>query len=157
PEAASPRPRRPRRRFPRGGAHCRFRCHLSERGRGSMSDRFDGLGMGLGNLARLSNAESRSVSAENPTGAKGRGGMAPEGPGATAARDFGGGWKVSPSMAVPAIAGIAIAGIGGPGAIQHVWLTVHPTAWRRLVFRCFWDGEEAPSIQAPLGDFFCNG
>ena len=40
---------------------------------------FDGLGMGLGNLARLSSARTRSISAENVTGEKGRGGMATEG------------------------------------------------------------------------------
>ena len=34
-----------------------------------MHTTFDGLGMGLGNLARLSDAQTRSISAENPTGA----------------------------------------------------------------------------------------
>ena len=29
--------------------------------------------------------------------------------------------------------------------------------WRRLVIRIFWDGEEHPSIEVPLDDFFCNG
>jgi len=32
-----------------------------------------------------------------------------------------------------------------------------PGLWRRLVLRCHWDGEEAPSVEVPLGDFFCNG
>ena len=50
---------------------------------------FNGLGMHLGNLSRLSNALSRSISAENPTGAKGQGGMATEGTGAIAARELG--------------------------------------------------------------------
>ena len=50
---------------------------------------FDGLGMGLGNLARLSNAQARSISAENPTGEKGRGGMATDGPFARASRELG--------------------------------------------------------------------
>ena len=39
-----------------------------------MSVSFSGLGLHLGNLSRISNAESRSCSAENPTGAKGQGG-----------------------------------------------------------------------------------
>ncbi len=43
---------------------------------------FNGLGLGMGNLARLSDAETRSISAENPTGEKGKGGMATEGTGA---------------------------------------------------------------------------
>ena len=34
---------------------------------------FDGLQMNLGNLALLSDAETRSISAENPTGGKGMG------------------------------------------------------------------------------------
>jgi len=37
---------------------------------------FNGLGVQLGNLARLSDAESRSISPENPTGEKGKGAMA---------------------------------------------------------------------------------
>ncbi len=47
-----------------------------------MTDNFSGLGVDLGNLARLSNAKSRSISAENPTGAKGEGGKAVTGAGA---------------------------------------------------------------------------
>jgi D-arabinan exo alpha-(1,3)/(1,5)-arabinofuranosidase (non-reducing end) len=45
----------------------------------------------------------------------------------------------------------------GSGAIQHVWLTVHPSHWRKLVIRCYWDGEATPSVEVPLGDFFGNG
>ena len=41
-----------------------------------MGQDFSGLGLHLGNLSRLSAAKSRSISPENPTGAKGRGGMA---------------------------------------------------------------------------------
>ena len=118
---------------------------------------FDGLGMGLGNLARLSHAQTRSVSAENPTGAKGGGGMATAGTGAAAAHELGPGWKVSPSIDVACGATATLAEIEGPGVIQHIWLTVHPRHWRSLVFRCFWDDEESPSIETPLGDFFCHG
>ena len=59
---------------------------------------FNGLGMNLGNLARLSNAQTRSISPENFTGEKGKAGMATEGTGAGAARDLGRGWKMSPSV-----------------------------------------------------------
>ena len=27
---------------------------------------------------------------------------------------------------------------------------------RNIVLRMYWDGEEAPSVEVPLGDFFCN-
>ena len=50
---------------------------------------FNGLGMGLGNLSMLSKAQTRSISAENFTGEKGKGGMATEGTGSQAARDLG--------------------------------------------------------------------
>ena len=38
---------------------------------------FNSLNLGLGNLALLSDAETRSISAENPTGEKGSGASAP--------------------------------------------------------------------------------
>jgi hypothetical protein len=118
---------------------------------------FNGLGMHLGNLPQLSNAVTRSISAENFTGEKGKGGMAIEGTGADAARELGQGWKVSPCIDVPGHATIELAGISGPGAIQHIWLTVQSESWRRLVLRIYWDNEPAPSVETPLGDFFCNG
>jgi hypothetical protein len=50
-------------------------------------------------------------------------------------------------------AGMAtLAEIQGPGAIQHMWMTIHPDTWRRLVIRIFWAGEEHPSVEVPLGD-----
>ena len=59
-------------------------------------------GLGLGNIHLLSQAETRSISAENFTGEKGKAGMATEGTGAECARDLGQGWKVSPSIKVEA-------------------------------------------------------
>jgi hypothetical protein len=118
---------------------------------------FNGLGMGLGNLARLSSAQTRSISAENFDGSKGGGARATEGTGANAARELGVGWKVSPSININPLSTVTLAEIEGPGAIQHIWLTVHPTKWRSLVIRFYWDGEETPSVETPLGDFFCNG
>jgi hypothetical protein len=120
-------------------------------------ERFNGLEMGLGTLSRLSAAQTRSISAENPTGEPGRGGMATEGTGAIAARELGQGWKVSPSIEIAGGETVTLADITGPGAIQHIWLTVHPRHWRGLVWRIWWDDEETPSIETPLGDFFCNG
>ena len=63
---------------------------------------FNGLGMGLGNLSRLSTAVTRSISAENVDGGKGAGGKALTGTGEKCARDLGQGWKVSPSVLIPA-------------------------------------------------------
>jgi hypothetical protein len=118
---------------------------------------FNGLHMSLGNLSRLSNAETRSISAENVKGEKGKGGMATEGLLSGASRDLGQGWKVSPAINIAAKSIATIAEIDGPGAIQQIWITVFPAHWRTLVIRFYWDGEETPSIEVPLGDFFCNG
>ena len=118
---------------------------------------FNGLNMHLGNLSLLSNAQSRSISAENFTGEKGKGGMATEGTGKEVAKFLGQGWKVSPSIHIQPLQTVTLADIDGPGAIQQIWLTVHPNHWRKLVFRFYWDNEETPSVEVPIGDFFCNG
>ncbi len=118
---------------------------------------FNGLHMNLGNLSRLSNAETRSISAENFTGEKGKGGMATKGVLKTAASDLGQGWKVSPCIIIEPKATVELANIDGAGAIQHIWITVAPEFWRSLIIRFYWDHEDEPSIEVPLGDFFCNG
>ncbi|MFC5406700.1 glycoside hydrolase family 172 protein [Cohnella soli] len=118
---------------------------------------FNGLDMSLGNLARLSDAKTRSISPENFTGEKGKGGMATEGTGANCARDLGVGWKVSPSVEIEPGTTCTMGEIQGPGVIQHLWLTCFPAYWRNLIFRIYWDGEDTPSVEVPVGDFFCNG
>jgi hypothetical protein len=120
------------------------------------SSKFDGLKMGLGNLPRLSCAQTRSVSPENFTGEKGKGGMATEGTGARAARELGQKWKVSPSVVIKAGRTFVMADIKGSGAIQHIWMT--PTGNNRFnILRIYWDGEETPSVECPAGDFFACG
>ena len=118
---------------------------------------YNGLGLGLGALSRLSPAQTRSISAENFTGARGQGGMATEGAGARAARDLGRGWKISPCILIAPGATVALAEIQGMGAIQRLWLTTHKTHWRRLLLRAYWDGDSRPAVETPVGDFFCNG
>jgi len=125
-----------------------------------MSD-FNGLGMNLGNLSRLSKAKSRSISAENFTGEKGKGGMAVEGTGAQCARDLGQGWKVSPSVKIEPGETFTLADIAGPGAVQSIWLSgtaslVGPVA-RFFILRIYWDGQEQPSVECPVSDFFAAG
>ena len=117
---------------------------------------FDGLGTHIGNLSRLSDAQSRSISPENFSGEKGRGGMATEGTGANCARDLGQGWKVSPSVRIEAGRTFELADIAGPGAIQQIWMT--PTGdWRSSLLRIDWDDQEQPSVECPVGDFFASG
>jgi hypothetical protein len=118
--------------------------------------KFDGVESNMSNIFKLSDAKSRSISPENFTGAKGQGGMATEGSGKNASRDLGKGWKVSPSVVIKAHTTFTIAEIDGPGSIQHIWMT--PTGvWRNSIIRFYWDGETSPSVEAPVGDFFCMG
>jgi hypothetical protein len=117
---------------------------------------FNGLNMSMAALPRLSNAKTRSISPENFTGEKGKGGMATEGTGARAARELGQKWKISPSVVIKAGQTFVMADIKGSGAIQHIWMT--PTGNNRFnILRFYWDGEETPSIECPAGDFFACG
>jgi hypothetical protein len=106
---------------------------------------------------RLGEGITRSVSPENPTGGKGAGGMATEGTGAHAAGDLGRGWKVSPSIDLPSGSVATLADLDGPGIVRHIWLTTDRAQLRGLLLRMYWDGEPDPSVEVPLGDFFCNG
>ena len=136
---------------------------------------FNPLSLSLGNLALLSNAETRSISAENPTGEKGGGARAPvpdketiaallEGQESLLPAGFehpaaalGKGWKVQPCIITLRPGVTTLADIEGPGVIQHIWITVAEAAYRDTVLRFYWDEEEQPSVEVPLGDFFCNG
>ncbi len=107
--------------------------------------------------AILEELESRSVNAENPTGEKGKAAMmdSPLGPSR----------KGSPAIPFiePGETRI-LADITGKGCIRHIWMTVtdqlspqNRFVLRDLVLRMYWDGETYPSVECPLGDFFCCG
>ena len=127
-----------------------------------MATDFNGLGVNLSNLYRLSSAKTRSISPENFTGEKGKGGMATDGTGAKPARGLGKdggvqGWKVSPSIRIEPGETRVLGEIRGMGAIQQIWLTSANLRWRDLILRIYWDDSEQPSVESPLGDFFCCG
>src|SRR5262245_43863586 len=45
----------------------------------------------------------------------------------------------------------------GPGCVTHLYCALafpEPTDYRDAILRCWWDGEPAPSVEVPLGDFF---
>lgn len=125
---------------------------------------FNGIDVNMGNLYRLSNAETRSISPENFTGEKGKGGMARleekdkrnVANAYEAARDLGQGWKVNPFIIINPRETFTLAEIEGPGAIQHIWMT--PTGvWKFSIIRIYWDDEKEPSVECPAGDFFAMG
>jgi hypothetical protein len=125
-------------------------------GRQDDEKNFDGLYVNLGNIARLSHAQTRSISPETFTGEKGKAGMAVEGAGARAARELGQGWKISPCVRIQPKETFVMADVQGSGAIQQIWMT--PTGnWRFSILRFYWDGETEPSVEVPVGDFFACG
>ena len=120
-----------------------------------------GFVFGLSGLPMITNAVTRSISAENFSGEKGKGGMATEGTGARAARDLGKTWKVSPSVVVKAGSTFSLADVEGSGIIQHIWITGDiarkgPLA-RYYILRMYWDDQDQPSVEVPVADFFASG
>ena len=110
----------------------------------------------LGSLYNLQDGETRSISAENPTGEKGKGTREiPDEK--SAASVLGKGWKVRPCITLEPGSTTTLADIKGSGVIQHIWITVDFKAYRDAILRFYWDGEKTPSVETPLGDFFCNG
>ena len=63
------------------------------------------------------------------------------------------------SLTIEPGATAVLAEIPGPGAVHHIWVTIaaEPFYGRKLVLRMYWDGETAPSVEAPVGDFFGVG
>jgi len=130
----------------------------------SAQNKYNGLDMNMGNLYRLSDAKTRSISPENFSGEKGKAGMADPSDkdknntanASNAARDLGQGWKVNPFVRIKPGEIFTMAEIEGPGAIQHIWMT--PTGkWRFSILRIYWDDETEPSVECPVGDFFAMG
>ena len=98
---------------------------------------------------------SRAITAENPTGAKGSGGRE--------ASSLGKGRKGKPCLTLRAGEVTTLADIDGAGRVTHLWFAFPERTGavgfvlRDLVLRAFWDGEPDPSVEVPIGDFFCCG
>lgn len=118
---------------------------------------YHSLGGNLGFLPFQRVGKTRAINAENITGEKGKGGME--------ASHLGPSRKGSPCLRdVSAGETVTIANITGAGIINHIWITVTDKTTeadcfvlRDLVLRMYWDDEEEPSVECPLGDFFCCG
>ena len=90
----------------------------------------------LGSLPKIRNCRVRRVSSYDRTGGN---------------RDF---------VAVEPGEALCFAEIPGAGVIRHIWLgggSDEPYYHRKVLLRFFWDGEEEPSVEVPLGDFFGVG
>ena len=90
--------------------------------------------------------KSRAISAENPRGEVGAGGQVDEG------RK---GWPCHKPFEKDQV--YTFADIQGPGCIRHIWITVvnsGPRQMRNIILRFYWDDQDTPSVEVPLGDFF---
>jgi hypothetical protein len=89
--------------------------------------------------------ETRWITFENPTGAKGGGGKENQGAKGAAYRPIAAGETV------------VLADLQGSGTLRRIWVTLGnrtPKALRSYVVRMYWDGSERPAVEVPFGDFF---
>ena len=111
----------------------------------------------LHDLTLKKNIRSFSISPENFTGEKGKGGMAKEGSASNAARDLGQGWKVNPYIVLEGGKTATLADVKGQGAIKHIWITYNiKCEARMLTLRIYFDGHKNPAVEVPLTDFFAT-
>lgn len=93
--------------------------------------------------------KSRSISFENPTGEPGNGGKEASG--------LGVGRKGKPAKGIAAGETVVLCDISDSGTINHIWMTGgfkdDTEALRSMVVRAYWENQEFPSIECPLGDF----
>lgn len=81
-----------------------------------------------------------AFSAENPTGTRGGGSK-----GADCT-------KLRPCIAVRPGETAVLLETDGPGMIQHIWLTGY--VGHSFILRIYWEGNEHPSVEAPVSAFF---
>jgi D-arabinan exo alpha-(1,3)/(1,5)-arabinofuranosidase (non-reducing end) len=88
--------------------------------------------------------ETRWYSFENPDGRRGEGGRTQAGRKGAANRTIRPGERA------------VLADVAGPGVVRRIWLTVpgKVETLRGWVVRIYWDGQDWPSVEAPLQDFF---
>lgn len=95
-----------------------------------------------------SGAETRWISLENITGAKGKGGMENKG-----AKGHASEWVKAGESKV-------MMDYEGAGVINRIWMTIidrSPACLRSIYIEMYWDGAAKPAVSVPLGDFFGIG
>jgi hypothetical protein len=126
---------------------------------------------GLTGITKVTSGTTRLFSPENVYAEKGKGGMANIGDtpqdevvkigqkweDCKPARELGQKWKVRPCITIPVGETATIVDTRFTGRITHIWFTVDQKRFRDLILRMYWDGETEPSVESPIGDFFCCG
>jgi hypothetical protein len=124
---------------------------------------FGAMNIGLGSLPFLTPGQTRSISAENPTGSKGMATTQPSLPSDPFhfSSEEAAGWKKHPFLAPKSHQTVTLMDVDGPGIIQHIWMVPADAGFlyhgRGCIVRIYWDAETYPSVEAPLTDFFVVG
>lgn len=112
--------------------------------------------MNIGDLTKINTSEeNRTITPENLLGEKGRAAMTRSGLGPER--------KGHAAIQLAQGETVTIADIHGSGEIRHIWMTIAEATTagsfvlRDVVLRMYWDDSEKPAVEAPIGDFFCNG
>ena len=106
------------------------------------------------NLTKIRNERPRAINGENLTGKPGAGGMAES--------RLGVGRKGNPCVKICPYQTTILMDYHGTGIIKHIWMTVTDETENEyfvlsnLILRMYWDDEDNPSVEVPLGDFFLN-
>ena len=90
----------------------------------------------LANIAQIVDAKSKRISSFDRSGGNGD------------------------NIPVPMGQTVTLAQMEGAGIVKHIWITINckdELIRRNLVLRMYWDGQEHPSVEAPIGDFFGQG
>lgn len=115
----------------------------------------------LNDLYKKSGVVTRMISAENPTGEKGKACL--DVPSTTDPRlywsknSLGENYKVCPFVRIPAHSTFIVADFKGEGVIKQIFMTSDRACFSELVIRIYWDGSDVPAVECPLGAFFCMG
>ena len=102
----------------------------------------------------LNDIKTRTITPENPDGAK-AGGAKAEPEEGTAGHHLGKGWKSRPNVLIKPYEVFEMANIIGEGEIKSIWLTGELD--RGVIIRMYWDDQETPSVECPITDFFLYG
>ena len=115
----------------------------------------------LGKLPYQLGIQTRMISAENPTGVKGMACLAEIDPNDEnnywSRNAVEKGWKVRPFIRIAPRSKVTIADISGPAVIKQFFLTSDRQNFSELIVRMWWDHEEQPSVECPMGALFCMG
>ncbi len=115
----------------------------------------------LNDLYKKHGVVTRMISAENPTGEKGKACLAKPNPADPdlywSKNSLGEDCKVNPFIRIQPKTTVTLAEWSGSGVIRQFFIASDRKNFSELIVRMYWDGETTPSVNCPVGAFFCMG